>query len=154
MKEYAVCLIQRVALYHRSQLVLLMSLSVCGMIRTMAKDVTALWYCLPLIFCSCYWMGRLLGKMLTLGSNNFDPPWAKERKWLPVNSVTVYFCNKELVKSPFQQSLSFASSILAYSRKTLHELIKIFVENAFHVARIQLQTMRLVQWALLWTLVY
>ena len=34
------------------------------------------------------------------------------------------------------QSLSFACSILAYWRKTLHELKKIFVEHARHVARI------------------
>ena len=35
-----------------------------------------------------------------------------------------------------QGSLSFTFSILAYSRKTLHELNKIFVENVLLVAGI------------------
>ena len=42
--------------------------------------------------------------------------------------------------SPYQQNLSFTCPILAYSRKTLHESSKFFVEHALHVARIQLQT--------------
>ena len=47
-----------------------------------------------------------------------------------------------------------ASLILAYSRKTLHKLIKIFVKHTLHLARIQLRTVQLVQQALLWRLVY
>ena len=38
------------------------------------------------------------------------------------------------------QSLSLTCSIVAYSRKTLRESIKIFVAHALHVARIQFQT--------------
>ena len=35
-----------------------------------------------------------------------------------------------------RQSLSFAYLILAYTRKTMHELSKIFVKHALHVAGI------------------
>ena len=41
---------------------------------------------------------------------------------------------------PCKQSLSFACSILAFSRKALHESSKIFIEYALHVARIQSRT--------------
>ena len=42
--------------------------------------------------------------------------------------------------TPCYQSLSFACSILAFSRKALHESSKIFFEYALHVARIQSRT--------------
>ena len=40
------------------------------------------------------------------------------------------------LSQPYQQSLPFACSILAYSRKTLRKSSKIFVEHVWHVARI------------------
>ena len=43
-------------------------------------------------------------------------------------------------RGPFQQRLSFTWSIFAYSRKTLYESCKIFVEHALQVARIKFQT--------------
>ena len=48
-------------------------------------------------------------------------------------------CGQTEVSAPCYQSLSFVCSILAHSRKTLHESSKIFVAHALHVARIQLQ---------------
>lgn len=45
----------------------------------------------------------------------------------------------------YQQSLSFACSILRYLRKTLHKLSTIFVEHV-HVARIQLPTLYSCAW--------
>ena len=41
------------------------------------------------------------------------------------------------INTPYQKSLSFVSSILTYSRKTLHELSKIFVEHVLHVGIIK-----------------
>ena len=49
-------------------------------------------------------------------------------------------CGESEVSAPCYQSLSFACSILAHSRNTLHESSKIFVTHALHVARIQLQS--------------
>ena len=46
----------------------------------------------------------------------------------------------KLTALPEEVSLSFACSIFAYSRKTLHESSKIFVEHAQHVARILFRT--------------
>ena len=43
-------------------------------------------------------------------------------------------------KAPYQQNFSFAFSILAYSRKKLHESNKISFEHALHISRIQLRT--------------
>ena len=34
--------------------------------------------------------------------------------------------------TPYQKNLSFACSILTYSRKTLHELSNVFVEHLLH----------------------
>ena len=42
--------------------------------------------------------------------------------------------------TPYQQNFSSAFSILAYSRKKLHESNKISVEHALHISRIHLRT--------------
>ena len=67
-------------------------------------------------------------------------------RWLPFSKTTDL---NMLIKQWITYNQLIASSLLAYSRKTPHELIKIFVDHALHVARIQLWTVQLVQQALL-----
>ena len=66
-------------------------------------------------------------------------------EYLKPGKASSMFSPKQLVfeahlTSPCWQSLSFDCSILAFSRKALHESSKIFIEYALHVSRIQSRT--------------
>ena len=60
--------------------------------------------------------------------------------WLQCFVIKNYIWDE--MNAPYEQSLSFTCLNLAYSRKSLHESSKIFVEHELNinVARIQFQT--------------
>ena len=78
----------------------------------------------------------------TSNKDIFETLLVRKSKWTPPEGqfASLDFFTKKCRHAPCKQSLSFACSILAFSRKALHESSKIFIEYALHVARIQSRT--------------